>query len=212
MKRLRSLYLEQFHRLGYILRERRRRYLSTLRKEKEIYCSIYNQPRETDEERQQYAQLKALNKYHRSHGIEAVVRRKYNDKRMKAFGGQQASKSSYGNRCTFADGGVKCPERAIPCSKFCRRHVTEDRKQVLFRACGVEKSGVVCQEPVPMIFDDATCALHIEVPPERTYMIRKYESEPEDDDDEVGTTTEENSSVKGQDIQIKEEPLEIETE
>lgn len=194
--RLRALYLNQFHRLGYMLREKRRRYLVSLRKERETYCSIANQTRDTPEERHTYRQLKALNKYHRHSGVEAVLRRKYTERRMKAHGGPLANKPLFYNKCTFAEGGVKCPERSVPCAKFCRRHILQDRKQVLFRACGVERSGVVCQDAVPMIADDATCSLHIEMPPERSYLMRKYESEPEDDeDDDQGADSEGSSSV-----------------
>ncbi|XP_067620418.1 KAT8 regulatory NSL complex subunit 2 [Eurosta solidaginis] len=83
----------------------------------------------------------------------------------------------------FTEGGVKCGERAMPCCKFCRKHILEDKKQILFRACEVEKSGVVCQEPIPCIFDDAaTCVLHLSIPARRQYIQKKYESETEEDD------------------------------
>lgn len=200
--RLRSLYLNQFHRLGYVLREKRRKYLVALRKEREVYCSIANQARETTEERHTYEQLKALNKYHRHNGVEAVLRRKYTERRLKAHGGPLANKPLFYNKCTFAEGGVKCPERSIPCSKFCRKHILQDRKQVLFRACGIEKGGVTCQDAVPMIFDDATCNLHIEMPPERSYLMRKYESEPEDEeDDDPGVDSDPDYVVK-QEIEL----------
>lgn len=59
------------------------------------------------------------------------------------------------------------------------------KKQVLFRACGVEKSGIVCQEPVPNIFEDSTCVLHINLPQQRTYMQKKFESETEEEEEEI---------------------------
>lgn len=196
--RMRSLYLNQFHRLGYLLREKRRKYLVALRKERETYCSIASQPRDTPDERHRYEQLKALNKYHRHNGVEAVLRRKYTERRLKQHGGSLANKPLFYNKCTFAEGGVKCPERSIPCAKFCRRHIMCDTKQVLFRACGVEKSGVVCQDPVPMIAEDATCNLHIEMPPERSYLMRKYESDGDDEDEDQdmqGADSDASSSV-----------------
>lgn len=52
---------------------------------------------------------------------------------------------------------------------------------MLFRACSIEKAGVVCQEPVPGIFEDATCTLHIQLPPQRNYAQKKYESDSDDD-------------------------------
>lgn len=52
---------------------------------------------------------------------------------------------------------------------------------MLFRACNIEKAGVICQEPVPGIFEDATCTLHIQLPPQRNYAQKKYESDSDDD-------------------------------
>lgn len=40
---------------------------------------------------------------------------------------------------------------------------------------------MVCQEPVPGIFEDASCALHIQLPAQRNYTQKKYESESEDE-------------------------------
>jgi hypothetical protein len=62
----------------------------------------------------------------------------------------------------------------------------EDKKQVLFKACGVEKSGIVCQEPLANIFEDATCFLHVQVPSQRTFTKKKYETESEDEEGEGG--------------------------
>lgn len=76
---------------------------------------------------------------------------------------------SHANKCSYSDGGFKCGERAMPSTKYCRKHIFEDKKQILYRACNIEKSGVVCKEPVPDIFDNSTCVLHIELPPQREY-------------------------------------------
>lgn len=90
-------------------------------------------------------------------------------------------KPSFHTRCVFTEGGVKCGERQVPCSKYCRKHILEDKKQVLFRACSIERGGVICREPVPSIFEDSTCTLHIQLPPQRNYTQKKYESDSEDD-------------------------------
>lgn len=84
-------------------------------------------------------------------------------------------------RCIFTEGGVKCGDRIIPASKYCRKHILEDKKQVLFRACNIEKAGVICKEPVPTIFEDTTCTLHIQLPPQRNYAQKKYESDTDDE-------------------------------
>lgn len=84
-------------------------------------------------------------------------------------------------RCVFTEGGVKCGDRIIPSSKYCRKHILEDKRQVLFRACNIEKAGVICKEPVPGIFEDTTCTLHIQLPPQRNYAQKKYESDTDDE-------------------------------
>lgn len=127
------------------------------------------QPRKTQKQ-------KALNQYLKKHGVEAVLQHKATERRnaiaaaaSKNQLGQLAHSTVPANRCTFSEGGVKCTESGLPLTKFCRKHILDDRAQVLFKACAVEKSGVVCQEPVPIAFENATCLLHFELPPQRVY-------------------------------------------
>ncbi|XP_017485793.1 PREDICTED: KAT8 regulatory NSL complex subunit 2-like isoform X1 [Rhagoletis zephyria] len=182
LTKLQGLYINQINRLHHTLKERRRRYLLALRKEREMLCSIHDQLKDTPRERQLYDQLKALNTYHRRYGVEAVLHKKFKEKRSRATEGYTQRGPGY-TKCVFTEGGVKCGERAMPCCKFCRKHILEDKKQILFRACEVEKSGVVCQEPIPCIFDDAsTCVLHLSIPPRRQYIQKKEESETEEDE------------------------------
>lgn len=84
-------------------------------------------------------------------------------------------------KCHYIEGGVKCLEKSLPCMKYCKKHVLEDKKQVLFKPCGIEKSGIICQEPVVNVFEDSCCVLHIPIPSPRVYCKRKYESETEDE-------------------------------
>nr|XP_014088649.1 KAT8 regulatory NSL complex subunit 2 [Bactrocera oleae] len=182
LTKLQGLYIDQINSLHHTLKERRRRYLQTLRKEREMLCSIHDQLKDSPRERKLYDQLKALNTYHRRYGVEAVLYKKFKEKRSRATEGY-AHKGPGFTKCAFSEGGVKCGERAMPCCKYCRKHIMEDKKQILFRACEVEKSGVVCQEPIPCIFDDAsTCILHLAIPARRQYIQKKYESETEEDD------------------------------
>ncbi|XP_037908204.1 KAT8 regulatory NSL complex subunit 2 isoform X2 [Hermetia illucens] len=168
MMRLQVLYMEQILRLQHLLKEKRRKYLQAIKKERETLCSIHDQPKDTPQERKLYRKLKALNRYHKRYGMEAVLYRKYKEKRDRATEGLSYKPPSY-QKCIFSEGGVKCGDRAIPSCKYCKKHILEDKKQVLFRACGVEKSGIVCQEPVPNIFEDATCVLHLDLPPAKAY-------------------------------------------
>lgn len=169
MVRLQSLYIDQIHRLQYILKDRRRKYLQNLKIERESLCSIHDQAKETLAEKRIYDRLKALHKFHKRNGVEAVLHRKFIDKRLKSTDGYQNRPLSFHTKCQYTEGGVKCGERILPACKFCKKHILEDKKQILFRPCYVEKSGVVCQEPVPNIFEDSTCVLHIELPPMRQY-------------------------------------------
>uniref|UniRef100_A0A182T7U0 KAT8 regulatory NSL complex subunit 2 n=1 Tax=Anopheles maculatus TaxID=74869 RepID=A0A182T7U0_9DIPT len=128
--RLQTLYIEQIHRLQHVLRERRRNYLKDQRAERDVHCSIYDQVKQTPRERLLYERLKGLNRYHRKHGVEAILQRKYLEKRAKATEGLQQKPPSL-PKCSYTEGGVKCGERTLPCCKHCRKHILEDKKQVL---------------------------------------------------------------------------------
>lgn len=176
LTKLQGLYIDQINRLHHILREKRRRYLHAIRREREHLCSIHEQAKETQRERALYEQLKALNSYHRRHGIEAVLYKKFKEKRSRASdsGASTSSKSSF-TKCIFTEGGVKCGDRVLPCCKYCRKHILEDKKQILFKACEKEKSGVVCQEPIACILDDSPCILHLTIPQQRQYVQKVSE-------------------------------------
>lgn len=203
MQRLQSLYIDQFQRLQYILREKRRQYLHDLKKEKETLSSIHDQAKESPKERKLYNNLKAMNHYHRRYGVEALLHRQYLEKRQKQMEPTMMSAPILPQqknipKCIFSEGGVKCNERSIPCCRYCRKHIMEDKKQILFKACSIEKSGIVCQEPVENIFEDNACVLHLQLPVPKTYIKRKYESETEEEDCETP-------------VQVKkEEPVDIE--
>ncbi|XP_022210928.1 LOW QUALITY PROTEIN: KAT8 regulatory NSL complex subunit 2 [Drosophila obscura] len=181
LNKLQGLYREELSHLQLVLKHRRRQYLHDIRREREIYCSIHDQLKETPHERKLYEQLKALNSYHRRQGVEAVLYKKFKEKRARDT--LFAAKSTNNPKCIFTEGGVKCGERTLPCCKHCRKHILEDKRQVLFRACGVERSGVVCQEPVTSMLEDSNCVLHLSVVPAgRQYIQKKCESETEDDE------------------------------
>ncbi|XP_043484335.1 KAT8 regulatory NSL complex subunit 2 isoform X2 [Leptopilina heterotoma] len=160
--RLQSLYIDQFRRLQYTLREKRRKYLHALKKEKETLCSIHNQPKESGKEKKIYDKLKALNRYHRRSGFEAILYRKSVERRVQATEGQSQKPPSI-PKCIFTEGGVKCGERTLPSAKHCRKHILSDHNQVLFKACGASMADIECHEPVPVIFD-SNCVFHMNLP------------------------------------------------
>merc|ERR1719412_1923783 len=83
--RLQKLYIDQFQRLQYLLKEERRQYRTSLRKEHEAeLMSIQKQPKETPEDKIAYDQLKALNHYNKPAGLEAVLHAKLMERRIQA--------------------------------------------------------------------------------------------------------------------------------
>lgn len=95
--RLRALYIDQLFRLKHVLREKRRAYLHALRTERESLCSIHDQTKDTISERKIYQKLKALNKYQRRNGVEAILHKKFLEKRQKV-----RTTHCWVNQCDFS--------------------------------------------------------------------------------------------------------------
>ncbi|XP_014250073.1 KAT8 regulatory NSL complex subunit 2 isoform X1 [Cimex lectularius] len=164
--RLQVLYQKQFDRLTHLLREKRRKYLHALRKEKETYSSIYDQPRTSAKEIKLYEKLKALNRYHKRSTAESAAYFAMLEKKMKQDLGPNYVKSSMPGsvqKCAFTEGGVRCSRATIPLTRHCLKHMLEDSNQCLFRACGCTKGGNVCQDTVTGLCTGETCVLHIKL-------------------------------------------------
>ncbi|XP_076268139.1 KAT8 regulatory NSL complex subunit dim gamma-tubulin 1 isoform X2 [Rhynchophorus ferrugineus] len=179
--RLQSLYIDQYRYLQHILKEKRRKYLRSLKREKETSCNIYNQVKDNPKEQRLYKKLKQYTKYHRAYGEEAILSKRLHDLRSKISDGLPVKPNNF-SKCTFTEGGVKCGERSLPMAKHCRKHILEDSNQVLFKACGKSNGDVECCTPIEAIFDDSTCKLHMEIPPIRSYNQPRKESESDPDD------------------------------
>lgn len=190
--RLQSLYIDQFRRLQYILKEKRRKYLLALKKEKETLCSVHDQTKETAKEKKIYEKLKALNCYRRRSGIEAILYRKSLERRAQVTEGP-AQKPPNVSKCIFTEGGVKCGERTLPSAKHCRKHILKDQHQVLFKACGAVRADIECHEPVPVIFD-SNCVFHMNLPPPCKLEPMKFE--------EQKLTIQETSMIDNQSMEI----------
>ncbi|KAJ1527049.1 hypothetical protein ONE63_008590 [Megalurothrips usitatus] len=163
--RLQSLYIEQFRRLQHVLRERRRKYLHSLKREKESLCSISGQARTSPREQKLYEKLKALNHYHKRNGVEAVLHKKALERRASVTDGMNVRPAPF-PKCVYTEGGVKCGARSLPVSKYCPKHILQDAHQVLFRPCGCKiGSDSECKEPLPDIAEDAFCVYHTVLPP-----------------------------------------------
>ncbi|KAG7209685.1 hypothetical protein KM043_011330 [Ampulex compressa] len=190
--RLQSLYIDQFRRLQYTLKEKRRKYLHALKKEKETLCSIHDQLKETAKEKKIYEKLKALNRYHRRSGVEAILYKKSLERRAQATEGP-AQKTPNVSKCIFTEGGVKCGERTLPSAKHCRKHILKDQHQVLFKACGAIRADIECHEPVPVIFD-SNCVFHMNLPQEYKLESMKFK-EPKPEMQEISMTDSQSTEI-----------------
>jgi len=197
LMRLQTLYIDQFKRLQYTLREKRRKYLHALKKEKESLCSIHDQTKTTAKEKKIYEKLKALNGYHRRSGVEAILYKKSLERRAQFTEGP-VQKSPTVQKCVFTEGGVKCGERTLPSSKYCRKHILKDQNQVLFKACGAKEADMECHEPVPVIFD-TNCIFHTQLPTNIKLEPLQFKEE----------TDEQEKNKLGMDVDIVSETQEI---
>ena len=201
--RLQSLYIEQFRRLQHVLRERRRNYLHSLKREKESLCSISSQACTSPREQKLYEKLKALNHYHRRIGVEAVLHKKALERRASVTDGMNVRPAPF-PKCVYTEGGVKCGARSLPVSKYCPKHILQDSHQVLFRPCGCKMgSDSECREPLPDIMEDAFCVYHTVLPP--MPMVKVEKSEPEPEIDEAAENHHQDQQIQQLSLQLQEQ-------
>ncbi|OWF35336.1 KAT8 regulatory NSL complex subunit 2-like isoform X2 [Mizuhopecten yessoensis] len=175
--RLQSLYIDQFKRLQHIMKEKRRKYLHTHKQEKETLgsLSVYKEGPET---RDKYSKLKALKRYHKRHGKEALLHRQSKQRRIAVSEGANYRPPSY-PKCVHVEDGNKCLHRALPLSKYCSQHILTDQYQVLYRPC--QFGGGRCGQPVVTLEDTARCPLHTSL----KEMDTRFPLKPEETDDEL---------------------------
>ena len=75
-------------------------------------------------EQKLYEKLRALNRYHKRSGAEAVLHKKAYDRRIQATEGNNTRPPPIA-KCIFTEGGVKCGERTLPSAKHCLKHILE---------------------------------------------------------------------------------------
>lgn len=179
LRSLQSAYIRQMGRLRILLQTARLQYVRSLRAEKEQYCSINSQARSgplTVRERRQLRKLKAYAGYHKKHGVDAVLARKLHHKRARVNDIANRHIPSHG-RCTFSEGGVRCPTRVLPATKHCLKHILHDRHQVLFSACGDSRGGAACREALADLpLPSALCRYHLIPPVYTTFTLKKEEA------------------------------------
>lgn len=175
LSKLKSAYVSEFDRLRHLLRESRRQYLQNVALEKQTMTSIHSQAKGTNEERETYSRLKALLRYHRHNGRQALLRSALREKRNAAAASESAPSSKERGRhlakrcCCYSQGSWKCGEQAVPMARHCVKHILEDPHQVLYRACGVQVGGSEpCHTPLIPLPHQSTCVYHTPLPPHPT--------------------------------------------
>ena len=140
--RLQKLYIEQFGRLGHLLRESRRLYLAQVREEREAgLVSMSAQQAASPGDQLAAAKLKALTHYHSPAGREALLAARLREKRAAASGGGGAGGRGSGGVASSSAAApcqhhltstTKCGEGVVPMTKFCPRHILEQQGQVQY--------------------------------------------------------------------------------
>lgn len=159
--RLQSLYIDQFKRLQHVMKEKRRKYIHTVRQEKEMFGGV-GQYAKDQESQENWARYTAMKRYHRRYGVEALLHRQSKERRIAASEGANYKPPAH-PKCTYSHTGEKCPNRSLPLSKFCLQHILNDTHQVLYRPCCFGDRD--CGTPVATCQDMPFCDLHTRMMP-----------------------------------------------
>ncbi|XP_002739731.1 KAT8 regulatory NSL complex subunit 2-like [Saccoglossus kowalevskii] len=171
--RLQSLYIDQFKRLQHVLKEKRRKFLSSNKMEQETIGKGLGKTTDP-KEKHKVKKLQALKSYRKRRGKEALLYQQSRERRITATPDYHIAppKSIKPLKCVHVERGIHCNDKAMPYSKYCLQHILHDPYQVLFQMCTDSESG--CNKPV-FGLDKTTCILHTELP---EYQQR-FEQRPE---------------------------------
>ncbi|KAM4737146.1 KAT8 regulatory NSL complex subunit 2 isoform 1-T1 [Anableps anableps] len=166
--RLQSLYIDQFKRLQHLLKEKKRRYLQNRKLEHEtLGSSLLTGPEGLSmKERENLKKLKALRRYRRRYGVEALLHRQLRERRQAVTeGASQLHMRTVGEICMAFVDGVRCANPCLPVARHCLSHICQDSNQVLFKICPGLKDAP-CDRTVHLgQSDDPRCPLHLTLPP-----------------------------------------------
>ncbi|TNM86571.1 hypothetical protein fugu_006801 [Takifugu bimaculatus] len=171
--RLQSLYIDQFKRLQHLLKEKKRRYLHSRKVEHEsLGSSLLTGPEGLSmKERENLKKLKALRRYRRRYGAEALLHRQLRSRRQAVTEGaaqvrrHQPHSRTASEKCSSLVEGGRCTNPCLPLARHCLSHIYQDGSQVLFKACPGTQ-GVPCKRTVHMgQSEDPRCPIHLILPP-----------------------------------------------
>ncbi|CAG0913528.1 unnamed protein product [Notodromas monacha] len=143
MLRLRELYQKEQDLIKRSLAEKRKKYLTTARREVELYGTVVPSRESVRDEGNSYTKFKWLRRLSRFRGPEAVL--------LAKSVRSAARKEGNSPKCVYApQRGTKCGEKPICGAKYCLKHILSDPYQVLFRPCDFQVPDAEgrCQEPV----------------------------------------------------------------
>ncbi|RWS31250.1 KAT8 regulatory NSL complex subunit 2-like protein [Leptotrombidium deliense] len=159
MLRLQSLYINQFKHLQYLLKEKRKKYLQTVKNEKDMSAAgSLTATKNPEKAINDLAKLKALSKYHRYSGREALLKRQAQGKRRAANASTDSVPCKQFIGCIFLVNDEPCNDKALPLTHYCRKHILYDSHQVLFRPCAA--GNPPCLNPIISFQHKNTCILH----------------------------------------------------
>uniref|UniRef100_A0A8C6S8N6 KAT8 regulatory NSL complex subunit 2 n=1 Tax=Neogobius melanostomus TaxID=47308 RepID=A0A8C6S8N6_9GOBI len=160
--RLQSLYIDQFKRLQHLLKEKKRRYLHHRKVEHEtLGSSLLTGPEGLSmKERENLKKLKALRRYRRRYGTEALLHRQLRERRQALTdGAPQPFVRAPREKC------VSCSNPCLPMTRHCLMHIHQDSNQVLFKLCPGQRD-MPCDRTVHMgQSEEPRCPLHLPLPP-----------------------------------------------
>ncbi|KAM9343598.1 KAT8 regulatory NSL complex subunit 2 isoform 2-T2 [Pholidichthys leucotaenia] len=166
--RLQSLYIDQFKRLQHLLKEKKRKYLHGRKVEQEaLGGSLLMGPHGLSmKERENLKKLKALRRYRRRYGVEALLHRQLRERRQAVTeGASQQHTRTLNEKCISFVEGSRCTNPCLPMARHCLSHIYQDSSQVLFKMCPGLKD-VPCGRIVHMgQSDDPRCPLHLTLSP-----------------------------------------------
>ncbi|XP_054627455.1 KAT8 regulatory NSL complex subunit 2 [Dunckerocampus dactyliophorus] len=166
--RLQSLYIDQFKRLQHLLKEKKRRYLHNRKIEHEsIGGSLLTGPEGLSmKEKENLKKLKALRRYRRRYGVEALLHRQLRERRQAVTEGATLPHArTVQEKCISFVDGTRCTNSCLPMTHHCVSHIFQDSNQVLFKTCPGMKD-VPCDRTVHMgQSDEPRCPLHLTLPP-----------------------------------------------
>lgn len=159
--RLQSLYIEQFKRLQHVLKEKRRKYLHSIHREKGALANL-NVTKSDPEQREYYEKLTALKRYHKRFGKEALMHRQSKERRIAATEGANYKPPTY-QKCILVKKGIRCNKRTVPLSKYCTNHILFDTHQVLYQRCHYGDG--ICKRPIAVSVQSEVplCMYHIQL-------------------------------------------------